>query len=79
MGRPSKTQFNSDYLNISSGILRALAHPLRLRILGMLCTQQPLSVHVLYTNLNIEQSVASQHLRILRDANWCLPSAGANS
>lgn len=68
MGKTSKVRFNNDYLEVSSGILRALAHPLRLRMLGMLYEQEPLSVHAIYTNLQIEQSVASQHLRILRDA-----------
>lgn len=68
MGKTSKIQINNDHLQVASEILRALAHPLRLRMLGMLCSQQPLSVQSIYTNLKIEQSVASQHLRILRDA-----------
>ena len=49
--------------------MRALAHPLRLRIIRLLLEQQPVSVQTIYTNLKIEQSVASQHLRILREAN----------
>ncbi|MBL7775404.1 MAG: helix-turn-helix transcriptional regulator [Saprospiraceae bacterium] len=64
----SDIPLNADHLQVSTDILRALAHPLRLHMIRTLLDQQPLNVHTLYTLLNIEQSVASQHLRILRNA-----------
>jgi ArsR family transcriptional regulator len=68
MGKTAKTQFNAEQLRISATILRALAHPLRLRLLQLIQARQPASVQTIYTEMKLEQSVASQHLRILRDA-----------
>lgn len=59
---------NKESLHISTGIMRALAHPLRLRMLQLLLRQQSACVQTLYSDLRIEQAVASQHLRILRQA-----------
>ena len=67
MAKPVNIQFNTEHLNVSTAIMRALAHPLRLRIIALLQTHQPASVQTIYTELDMEQSVASQHLRILRD------------
>jgi ArsR family transcriptional regulator len=53
----------------AADILRALAHPLRLRILAFIDEQESAMVHEIYQTLGIEQSITSQHLRILRDAN----------
>ena len=53
-------------LKKGAAVLRALNHPLRQQFLHLL--QQPRTVTELYTALNIEQSVASQHLAILRQA-----------
>lgn len=58
-----------DQLKSSSEIFRALAHPLRIRICAIIDDKNPACVHEIYDALNIEQSVASQHLRILRQAN----------
>lgn len=58
-----------DQLKSSSDIFRALAHPLRIRICAIIDDRNPACVHEIYDALNIEQSVASQHLRILRQAN----------
>lgn len=55
-------------LRVSTDIMRALAHPLRLRIIKLLAGHQSACVQTIYTELAIEQSVASQHLRILRQA-----------
>lgn len=46
-------------------ILRAVAHPLRLRILGLLCTQE-MSVNAMAELLGAAQAMVSQQLRILR-------------
>lgn len=48
--------------------IRAINHPLR-RQLMELCTT-PMTVTEIYVKLRIEQSVASQHLAILRTAGW---------
>lgn len=47
-------------------IFRAINHPLRQQILQLLHNQQKMSVTNLYVKLRLEQSVASQHLAILR-------------
>ncbi|MBC7775390.1 MAG: helix-turn-helix transcriptional regulator [Phycisphaerae bacterium] len=50
-------------------ILRALAHPLRLRIIRMIHENDgSANVGEIFEALEIEQSVASQHLRVLRQA-----------
>lgn len=56
-------------LKSSSDIFRALAHPLRIRICAIIDDKNPACVQEIYDALNIEQSVASQHLRVLRQAN----------
>ena len=49
-------------------VFRAIDHPLRKKILKLLEEKQPTKVTDIYVNLRIEQSVASQHLKILREA-----------
>src|SRR5580704_2499651 len=48
--------------------LRALYHPLRKKLLELIETRGKVTVTELYGILKIEQSVASQHLAILRRA-----------
>jgi ArsR family transcriptional regulator len=48
--------------------MRALAHPLRLKILEFLDQNKNIQVNQIYNTLKIEQSIASQHLRILKNA-----------
>ncbi len=50
-------------------ITRALSHPLRLAILEFIDTHPDTNVNSIYRFLRIEQSVASQHLKILKQAN----------
>ena len=59
-----------DFLQVkkSSLILRALNHRLRQNILKLLEEQGKLTVTEIYVQLRLEQSVASQHLAILRRA-----------
>lgn len=49
-------------------VMRALAHPLRLKIMRTIHEHGTIHVNRIYTLLQIEQSIASQHLRVLRDA-----------
>ncbi|HLP21911.1 MAG TPA: metalloregulator ArsR/SmtB family transcription factor [Chitinophagales bacterium] len=48
--------------------LRAINHPLRKKIVSMLEDKRKMTVTEIYDILKIEQSVASQHLAILRRA-----------
>lgn len=58
-----------DYaLTISAEVLRALAHPLRMRILEFIDQNDDINVNRIYNSLELEQSITSQHLRILRQA-----------
>lgn len=55
-----------------AAILRAVNHPLRQKILMYLEGNPACTVTELYTALRLEQSVASQHLAILRNAHMVL-------
>jgi DNA-binding transcriptional ArsR family regulator len=59
-----------DYLNVkkASLVLRALNHKLRQQIVKMLNEKDKMTVTEIYVQLRLEQSVASQHLAILRRA-----------
>ena len=54
-------------------LLHALNHPLRQGILELLADGARLTVTKIFTALRIEQSVASQHLAILRAARLVAP------
>jgi len=64
----TKVVFNSEKLHYSSELMRALAHPLRLKILEFIDRQGSINVNKIYNTLNIEQSITSQHLKILKMA-----------
>lgn len=51
-------------------ILRAVNHKLRQQILQLLQRESKLTVTDIYIKMEIEQSVASQHLAILRRSNF---------
>ncbi len=59
-----------DYVELKKAVLvlRALNHKLRQRILDLIDQGGRLTVSEIYVKLRIEQSVASQHLAILRRA-----------
>jgi ArsR family transcriptional regulator len=48
--------------------MRALAHPLRLKILEFIDQNGTINVNKIYNTLKLEQSITSQHLKILREA-----------
>jgi DNA-binding transcriptional ArsR family regulator len=52
-------------------VLRAINHPLRQQMLKLIHEESKITVTELYDTLGLEQSVASQHLAILRRAGWC--------
>lgn len=66
--KKASTAIQQDKLQISSDLLRALAHPLRLKILKFIDQNDTIHVNKIYNTLKLEQSITSQHLRILRSA-----------
>ncbi|MBX2845815.1 MAG: metalloregulator ArsR/SmtB family transcription factor [Saprospiraceae bacterium] len=56
--------------NLAEGrkILRALNHKLRLKLIKYIDKNKGTFVKKMYKDLKLEQSVTSQHLRILREA-----------
>jgi DNA-binding transcriptional ArsR family regulator len=65
VSRPSLQAFKADFF-------RALAHPIRIRILEVLGTGER-SVHELQQALKLEQPIVSQQLAILRGKNIVTP------
>jgi DNA-binding transcriptional ArsR family regulator len=66
--RKVKTSLNNDKLQTSSDVLRALAHPLRMKIIEFVDKNKTVNVNKIYNTLKLEQSITSQHLKILRAA-----------
>ncbi|MEM0993759.1 MAG: metalloregulator ArsR/SmtB family transcription factor [Bacteroidota bacterium] len=56
-----------DHLVRPAETLRAIAHPIRLAIIDLLHQNQQMSVTEIYEHLDIQQAVASHHLKILKD------------
>ncbi len=63
---------NSEKLEVATGVFRAFAHPLRLKILKFINDNDKTNVQRIYSSLRLEQSITSQHLRVLRDAGLVL-------
>ncbi len=61
--------FNYHNVKKAALILRALNHKLRQQILKIIADNKRLTVTELYVKLRLEQSVASQHLAVLRKTN----------
>lgn len=51
-------------------IFRAINHPLRQQMLRLIHQNKQMTVTTIYVKLRLEQSVASQHLAILRKAGF---------
>ncbi len=73
-GTPAKnystTSVNFDYhaLKKAAMVLRALNHKLRQQLIKLIEDEKKITVTEIYVRLRLEQSVASQHLAILRKA-----------
>ena len=61
-------------LKSASNVLRAITHPLRMKILDFISKNEPVNVSVIYKKLNLEQSVTSSHLSILRKDGFLITS-----
>ena len=66
----TNTPINVDYhaLKKAALVLRALNHKLRQQLLKLIEDEKKITVTEIYVRLRLEQSVASQHLAILRKA-----------
>lgn len=62
-----KTHFNADFLEESTETLRSIAHPIRIAIIDLLFHNGQMTVTDIYQQLQIEQAIASHHLRILKN------------
>lgn len=65
-----KNSMKVDYLRTKKAalILRAVNHKLRQQMIKLIDDKQKITVTEIYVKLRLEQSVASQHLAILRRA-----------
>lgn len=54
-------------LETASETLKAIAHPIRISMVGLLDDSKEMSVTEIYEALEIEQAVASHHLSILKN------------
>jgi DNA-binding transcriptional ArsR family regulator len=61
-------KLNYNEVKKSALVLRAINHKLRQRIMELVADQPNITVTEIYVQLRLEQSVASQHLAILRKA-----------
>ena len=66
----SNSPINVDYTALKKAalVLRALNHKLRQQLLKLIDEEKKITVTEIYVRLRLEQSVASQHLAILRKA-----------
>ena len=64
------SEIQLDYADLRKAVLvlRAVNHKLRQRVIDLLENHQTMTVTDIYIKLRLEQSVASQHLAILRRA-----------
>lgn len=60
-------ELSTESLERAANMLKAIAHPVRLSIVGCLENGQKRTVTEIHKELEIEQSTASHHLGILKD------------
>jgi ArsR family transcriptional regulator, virulence genes transcriptional regulator len=60
-------ELNPENLERAAGMLKALAHPVRISIVGYLEDGEKRTVTEIHNHLGIEQSTTSHHLGILKD------------
>jgi DNA-binding transcriptional ArsR family regulator len=66
MGNEVSNFLKNKDLEEASELLRALAHPLRLKLLNFIDNNPKINVNKIYKTLKVEQSLTSQQLHILR-------------
>lgn len=67
MATEKKTLEDEKRIDKAAYVLKAIAHPLRIKIIQMLNENKELNVSTIYKNLNAEQSLISHHLINMRD------------
>lgn len=67
-GKSKETKIDYQAIKKATAILRAINHKLRQHILQALEEKKRMTVTEIYVHLRLEQSVASQHLAIMRKA-----------
>jgi len=60
-------EISPETLEKAAGMLKAMAHPIRFSIVGLLEDGKKLTVTEIHKKLGVEQSTASHHLVILKD------------
>jgi DNA-binding transcriptional ArsR family regulator len=60
-------ELNPETLEKAANLLKAIAHPIRISIVGFLENGEKHSVTEIHKHLGIEQATASHHLVILKD------------
>lgn len=74
------SNFNEENLNKATGMLKAMAHPIRISILHFLKDGEKMTVTQIHERLGIEQSTTSHHLGILKDKGvLCSKRDGKNT
>lgn len=63
------TKYDIEFLEDATEKLKAIAHPIRFVMVELLAKSSALSVTEIHESLDIEQAVASHHLRILKNQN----------
>ena len=56
-----------DKINAATSLLKGVAHPIRLSIMELLSNHPKMCVTDIHEQIGVEQAVASQHLKILKD------------
>jgi DNA-binding transcriptional ArsR family regulator len=68
VGKLENGHINFHNVKKAALVLRALNHKLRQQMLGLIDNEKKITVTEIYVRMRLEQSVASQHLAILRKA-----------
>lgn len=75
-----KSEFQEDHLEKATGMLKAMAHPIRISIMDFLKDGEKMTVTQIHERLGIEQSTTSHHLGILKDKGvLCSKRDGKNT
>ncbi|MBC8046340.1 MAG: helix-turn-helix transcriptional regulator [Fimbriimonadaceae bacterium] len=59
-------------LERASEILRTITHPLRMKMMAYIDKNKEVHVTKIFSALNLEQSVVSQHLKVLRNSGYVI-------
>lgn len=73
-GAGKEVSILSEELRRGVRLFRAIYHPIRLRLLEFIGREGSATVTQIYKTLGLGQSVTSQHLAVLREAGFVVPS-----